>query len=42
MTVLLKPFDKVGAGPKSARFYHADCLAVFEQLPADSVDVIVT
>jgi len=42
MTVLLKPFDKVGTGPASARFYHADCLQVFEQLPPHSVDVIVT
>jgi site-specific DNA-methyltransferase (adenine-specific) len=42
MTVLLKPFEKVGVGPRSARFYRADCLAVFEQLPPHSVDVIVT
>ena len=42
MTVLLKPFEKVGVGPRSARFYHADCLAVFEQLPPHSVDVSVT
>ena len=42
MSVLLKPFDKVGSGPKSAQFYHADCLRVFEQLPPRSVDVIVT
>src|SRR5512147_2147800 len=42
MTVLLKPFEKVGVGPRSARFYHADCLDVFRQLPPHSVDVIVT
>ena len=42
MSVLLKPFDKVGSGPASARFYHADCLDVFRQLPPHSVDVIVT
>jgi site-specific DNA-methyltransferase (adenine-specific) len=42
MTVLLKPFDKIGTGAASARFYHADCLQVFEQLPPHSVDVIVT
>lgn len=42
MSVLLKPFEKVGSGPSSARFYHADCLQVFQQLPPHSVDVIVT
>ena len=42
VSVLLKPFEKVGSGPSSARFYHADCLQVFQQLPAHSVDVIVT
>src|SRR5215217_7426901 len=42
MTVLSKPFEKVGFGTKSARFFHADCLAVFEQLQPHSVDVIVT
>ncbi len=42
MPVLLKPFEKVGSGPSTARFYHADCLDVFQQLPPHSVDVIVT
>jgi site-specific DNA-methyltransferase (adenine-specific) len=42
MTVLSKPFEKVAFGTKSARFFHADCLAVFEQLPPHTVDVIVT
>src|SRR5262245_2829635 len=40
--LLLKPLDKVGTGRSSARFYLADCLDVFQQLPAHSVDVIVT
>src|SRR5438045_35204 len=43
MPVLLKPFDKVqGRSNAALRFYHADCLQVFEQLPSRSVDVIVT
>src|SRR5262245_49656748 len=42
MSVLLKPYDKVATGRASARFYLADCLDVFSQLPAQSVDVIVT
>jgi site-specific DNA-methyltransferase (adenine-specific) len=43
MSVLLKPFDKVGGRSGSTgRFYLADCLEVFRQLPAESVDVIVT
>ncbi len=42
MSILLKPFEKVGLGRTSARFFHADCLEVFKQLPAQSVDVIVT
>ena len=43
MPVLLKPHAIV-TGPRnsSARFYLADCLEVFKQLPAQSVDVIVT
>ncbi len=43
MPVLLKPYATVPgrAGTKS-RFYLADCLAVFQQLPSQSVDVIVT
>ena len=43
MSVLLKPFGKVqGRANAALRFYHADCLEVFRQLPAHSVDVIVT
>lgn len=38
MSVLLKPYDSLG----TSRFYLADCLEVFQQLPAQSVDVIVT
>jgi site-specific DNA-methyltransferase (adenine-specific) len=43
MPVLLKPFDKVtGRSGTCSRFYLADCLEVLRQLPAHSVDVIVT
>jgi site-specific DNA-methyltransferase (adenine-specific) len=43
MSVLLKPFDRVaGRSGANFRFYHADCLEVFRQLPSHSVDVIVT
>jgi site-specific DNA-methyltransferase (adenine-specific) len=43
MSILLKPFDKVtGRSSANFRFYHADCLEVFRQLPAHSVDAIVT
>ena len=43
MPILLKPFDKVtGRSSASFRFYHADCLDVFRQLPSHSVDAIVT
>jgi len=43
VSVLLAPFEKVRTGsPTGARFYHADCLDVFRQQPAHSVDVIVT
>jgi site-specific DNA-methyltransferase (adenine-specific) len=43
MSVLLKPFALVrGRRATAARFYLADCLDVFKQLPAHSVDVIVT
>jgi site-specific DNA-methyltransferase (adenine-specific) len=42
MSVLLKPFESVGGGRAACRFYLADCLDVFQQLPAQSVDVIVT
>jgi site-specific DNA-methyltransferase (adenine-specific) len=43
MPVLLKPLAIV-PGPRQshARFYLADCLDVFKQLPPQSVDVIVT
>jgi len=42
VAILLKPFARVGFGPKSALFYHADCLDVFRQLRPRSVDVIIT
>jgi site-specific DNA-methyltransferase (adenine-specific) len=43
MSVLLKPYASVpGRRDSTVRFYLADCVAVFEQLPEASVDVIVT
>jgi site-specific DNA-methyltransferase (adenine-specific) len=43
MAVLLKPFAVVdGRRNRTSRFYLADCLDVFKQMPAGSVDVIVT
>jgi site-specific DNA-methyltransferase (adenine-specific) len=42
MSVLLKPYASVAAGSAAGRFYLADCVEVFEQLSAASVDVIVT
>lgn len=42
MSVLLKPYASVSTGRAESRFYLADCLDVFRQLPAASVDVIVT
>lgn len=43
MPVLLKPYRIVpGRGGTTSRFYLADCIEVFKQLPARSVDVIVT
>jgi hypothetical protein len=43
MSVLLQPFAKIQSRSNTAlRFYHADCLEVFAQLPPHSVDVIVT
>jgi site-specific DNA-methyltransferase (adenine-specific) len=42
MAVLLKPYDSAATGRSASRFYLADCLDVFRQLPAQSVDVIVT
>ena len=43
MSVLLKPFAKIhGRSNAALRFFQADCLEVFRQLPAHSVDVIVT
>jgi site-specific DNA-methyltransferase (adenine-specific) len=46
MSVLLKPFGSVELAGRpqaaAARFYLADCVEVFQQLPAQSVDVIVT
>jgi site-specific DNA-methyltransferase (adenine-specific) len=42
MSVLLKPFASLTLGSATGRFYLADCVEVFGQLPAQSVDVIVT
>src|SRR5215510_4085680 len=42
MSVLLKPYASLGTGHPNSRFYLADCVDVFQQLPAHSVDVIVT
>jgi len=43
VSVLLKPHATVPIGANaSAKFHLADCLEVFRQLPAHSVDVIVT
>jgi len=42
VAILLKPFANVSSGRTNARFYHADCLEIFRQLPPHSVDVIVT
>ena len=42
MAVLQKPFDIVTLGSTRSTFYHSDCLQVFAQLPARSVDVMVT
>jgi len=42
MSVLLKPYENVGTGSSASRFYLADCLDVFAQLPPHSVDVVVT
>lgn len=43
MSVILKPYRIVAGRPgATSRFYLADCLAVFRQLPAHSLDVIVT
>jgi site-specific DNA-methyltransferase (adenine-specific) len=43
MSVLLTPFAKIpGLSSSTLKFYQADCLDVFRQLPAGSVDVIVT
>jgi site-specific DNA-methyltransferase (adenine-specific) len=38
----LKPYASVATGAAVSRFYLADCLHVLGQLPAHSVDVIVT
>ena len=42
MSVLLKPYRIVTAGAQQCHFYLTDCLALFKELPAQSVDVIVT
>jgi site-specific DNA-methyltransferase (adenine-specific) len=42
MSILLKPYATVPQGRRTARLYKADCLEVLRQLPAGSVDVIVT
>jgi site-specific DNA-methyltransferase (adenine-specific) len=38
----VKPYVSVNLGKRTARFYLADCIEVFGQLPTHSVDVIVT
>lgn len=40
--MLLKPYRIVTAGSQQCNFYLTDCLDLFKQLPAQSVDVIVT
>ena len=42
MPVLRKPYDIVQTGSTRGTFYLDDCIEVFRQLPAHSVDVIVT
>lgn len=42
MPVLLKPHENLALERSTARFYLADCVEVFAQLPSRSVDVIVT
>ena len=42
VSVILKPYASASTGGATGRFYLADCLDVFQQLPAHSVDVIVT
>jgi site-specific DNA-methyltransferase (adenine-specific) len=42
VSVLLKPYASVSTGRAASRFYLADCLDVFRQLPSASVDVIIT
>jgi len=42
MSVLLKPYATVPNHRSTSRFYLADCVALLEQLPAESVDVVVT
>jgi DNA modification methylase len=43
MPVLLKPYDIVRSPRGSTcRFYLGDCIEVLNQLPAQSIDVIVT
>ena len=42
MSVLLKPYVNLVHGHATSRFYLADCLEVFDQLPRHGVDVIVT
>jgi site-specific DNA-methyltransferase (adenine-specific) len=42
MSILLKPHANLTLKRSAARFYLADCVEVFRQLPPRSVDVIVT
>ena len=42
MSVILKPYAIVAGPRSSSRFYLGDCLQVFKELPAQSIDVIVT
>jgi site-specific DNA-methyltransferase (adenine-specific) len=42
MSILLKPYREVPIGRTKAHLYHADCVQLLQQQPAQSVDVIVT
>jgi DNA modification methylase len=42
MSILLKPHRTVATGRTKAHLYHADCVELLRQQPAQSVDVIVT
>jgi site-specific DNA-methyltransferase (adenine-specific) len=42
VSVILKPYARVPTGSAISRFYLADCLELFQELPPHSVDVIIT